>query len=262
MTLSEGEGGSNDDAVDAFVDAARGLVDFVFEVVGQRHEAETGDGLQEVEVLPSRVRLPRFRHQSHFVKKLGHASFPGVRQIVFLFEAERSVVGLQLDEEGVFAVRGEREEIGLVRPFGAALAERKLGDEPGIDLDAAWRQMPVEGLRQEQPKKDVSARFEPVGRQMPPVVEMVEQGIDVWSSHEKPPVGGDAPCPLPVQPQQRDVLKRPWRHDRLPRNTPYFCRHPVQQTKPTSRQGNEPPILRARAVREDHRLPSLRMAGR
>ena len=85
----------------------------------------------------------------------------------------------------MFAIRGEREEIGLVGPFGTALAERKLGDEPWIDLDAAWYQMTVEGLRQEQTEKDVGARFEPVGRQMPPVVEMIEQGIDVWSSHER-----------------------------------------------------------------------------
>ena len=44
---------------------------------------------------------------------------------------------------------------------------------------------------------------------------------------------GGLPAPLPAQPEQRDVLG-PWRHDRLPQNTPYFCRHPVLQTRTTS----------------------------
>ena len=43
-----------------------------------------------------------------------------------------------------------------------------------------------------------------------------------------------SPAPPPAQPEGQDALNRTWRHDRCLRNTPYFCRPPVQQSGTTS----------------------------
>ena len=83
----------------------------------------------------------------------------------------------------MLAVPGDGEEVGLVGTFGVGLAERKLGNDPGIDCDPARRHMSIERMRQKQPEDGIRSGFEPVGRQVPPLVEEVEQDGNVGVGH-------------------------------------------------------------------------------